>query len=514
MVKRYSSVFGKGKELLTVFVVLLFFNANVNADDNVGLETIVEDFENVTLVDADGQVPANSWTPGVGLSNGWRIINGYIYGNENGDYGLIHSEGGGYGESDYYLTSASTSSNSAYVFIPLRLCGEVGLWCRSTLDPRSTKKSWLKVYEATADGGVLTENELYSVELEKGNSTWQQHSFTIPTQGGGGQIQESVPTDETQGGDDEGKYIAINLVYTDIDSFSATIDSDNPVTPTLTLSASTLDCGTLATEGSLEFSVTSNVTTSVTYSITGADRDAFEVTEAPEVLPAGVEKTVVVKMSASEAGDYQATLKITAGELTEKVTLKGTWEENGQGTDPEEPTADWKGEDFTGLTAIPEGWTIAEGASWTIDEWWIDSAPGLKGSSGFICTPMFTIGQGQTLEFYFQKGMSYGWNSKCTVYYSTDKENWTEVESYNSYTDDGVKSITFPEKGKYYLGLEVNTTTYFDDFRIVGGVTFSFSDIPAIIAAIASGDTSNTYDVNGDGKTDIADIVCILLETE
>lgn len=501
MIKRNSSMLSKGRQLLIVFFALLLFNANINANPTLGsvgsndAEVIAEDFESVTIVDATGQVPANSWTPGVGLSNGWRIIDGYIYANENGDYGLIHSEGSGYGESDYYLTSASTSSNSAYVFIPACLSGEVQLWGRSNLDARSSKKSWLKVYEATAEGGVVTSNMLYSASPEKGNRTWQSHSFTI---------------------EGEGKYIAINLVYTDIDSFNANIyanPGDDPVTASLTLSTDTLDFGTLSTEGTLELSVTSNVSTSVTYAITGADRGAFEVTDAPESLPAGVEKTVRVKMSASEAGEYQATLKITAGELTEKVTLKGTWEENGQGTEPEEPTADWKGEDFSNVNPndnpnIPEGWTVAEGASWSIVDWWIDSAPGLKGSSGFISTPLFTIGKGQTLEFYFQKGLSYGWNSKCTVSISTDKENWTEVESYDSYTDDGVKSITFPSEGKYYLGLNVNTTTYFDDFKIVGGATFGLSDIPAIITAIANG---QAFDVNNDGKTDIGDIIFILM---
>lgn len=471
---------GRGKLLLTLLVFFAFCRTDIYA------ETIEEDFETVTIVDADGQPLTSSWTPGAGLSNGWRIIGGTIYATDNGDYSLVNKAGMGYAMSDYYLTSASTSVNNAYIYIPARLQGQVMLWAKSNLDERSKKTSSLKVYEATADGSVETDVLLYSATPEKGSSVWKPFYFTI---------------------EGEGKYIAINLVYTDIDMFTATIADGTPVEPELTVSTEGLDFGTLSAPATLSFTVKSNVTTSVAFDITGSDRDAFEVVNAPTTLAAGVTKRVEVRMNAPEPGDYKATLKVTAGELTARITLVGVWEE--KTVDPDAPS-DWAGEDFDGLNEIPADWTIAEGSSWTIDDWWTDTNPSLKGFSGFICTPMFTIANGQTLEFYFQKGMSYGWNSYCKVCYSTDKENWTEVDRFDSYTADGTKTITFPALGNYYLGLEINTTTYFDDFKIVGGAPAIQPSVQEVIAAIADGQTSEKYDVNHDGKTDIADIISIL----
>ncbi len=479
MTKLFSSVSGRGKLLLTIMISLSFYATAAYS------ETIEEDFEDVTVVDADGQPLANSWSVGSGLSNGWRVIGGSIYASDNGDYSLIHSEGGGFALSDYYLSSASTSVNNAYLFIPVRLQGDVLLWGRSNLSEKSKRTSTLMVYEATADGDVVTTNLLYSATPEKGSSEWKPFFFNI-------------------GG--EGKYIAINLVYTDIDFLTATIADGSTPEVVLTLSADQLDFGTLSSEATQTFTVRSNVTTSVAFDITGSDHDAFTVTDAPATLPAGVTKTVSVKMSAEEPGDYKATLKITAGEQTKMVILTGTWEEQGDETDPSTP-AYWKGEDFTGLTGIPAEWTIGEGDSWELDDWWTDTAPALKGHSGFIATPAFTISEGQTMEFYFQKGVTYTWNSKCTVYYSTDKKTWTEVETYDDSTDNGVKSIAFPATGKYWLGFSVNAVCYLDDFKIVGGSAPSLPDVSTIMAAIASGQASEACDLNHDGKVDIGDVV-------
>ncbi len=435
------SFFSKSLKVLAFLVAMTIGTVTINA------ETIEENFEDVTIVDAEGNALTSSLTPGSGLSNGWRIIGGTIYANDNGDYGLIHAAGQGFAMSDYYLTSASTSTNSAYVFIPERLQGNVLIWARSNLDERSKKTSSLKVYEATADGEVETSVLLYSASSEKGNSEWKPFQFTID--------------------DSEGKYIALNLVYTDIDDFSATIADGSTVTTVLTVSTESIDFGTLSAEGSQSFTVKSNVTTSVSFRVTGSDSNAFEVINAPTTLAAGLEKTVEVKMNAPEPGDYQARLVITAGEQTKRITLTGTWEEKGDNPDTPDTPAEWTGEDFTGLNNIPATWTIGEDAEWTIDDWWLDSAPALKGFSGSIITPLFTIGDDQALEFYFQKGMSYGWSSKCTVSYSSDKKNWTVVESYDQYSDNGTKTIAFPQPGNYYLKLDISAISYFDDFKIV-----------------------------------------------
>lgn len=440
---------GKAKTAFALFLTLILGTGATSAD------TIEETFEKLTIVDADGNPPANSWTPGSGLSNGWRIIDGTIYANDNGDYGLIHAAGKGFELSDYYFTSASTSVNNAYVFIPTPLQGEVLIWARSNLNASSKKTSSLKVYEATADGKVETSVLLYSAEPEKGVSTWKPFKFTIEDEGG--------------------KYIALNLVYTDIDNFSATTADATTEPAVLTVSTEAIGFGTVSSETTQTFTVKSNVTTSVSFAVTGTGADAFEVTDAPVSLAAGVQNTIGVTMSATEPGDYEATLVITAGEQEKRITLTGTWEEKSD--DPDAPS-DWTGEDFTGLDEIPSDWTIADDAEWTIDDWWLDTCPALKGFSGGILTPMFTIGEDQGLEFYFQKGMTFdNWSSKCTVSYTTDKVRWTEVESYDQYSDNGTKTITFPEPGNYYLELRVNAIAYFDDFRIVELTTTGISEI-------------------------------------
>ena len=429
---------GKAKTAFALFLFLILGTGATSA------ETIEETFEDVTIVDADGNPLASSWASGSGLSNGWRIIGGTLYANDNGDYGLIHATGQGFGMSDYYFTSASTSVNSAYVFIPAPLQGEVLIWARSNLSEKSKKSSSLKVYEATADGTVETGTLLYEATPEKGVTTWKPFQFTIDSEGG--------------------KYIALNLVYTDIDDFTATIADGTTVTAELTVSTEAIDFGTVSEEATQTFNVKSNVTTSVSFTLTGTGADVFEVTDAPATLAAGEQNTVSVKMNASEPGDYEATLVVTAGELTKNITLTGTWEEKND--DPDTPS-DWVGEDFTGLDNIPAEWTIGDGADWTIDDRWLDTAPALKGFSGEIITPMFTIGGDQGMEFYFQKSMSFDWSSKCIVSYSTDKTDWTVAETYDQYSDDGTKTITFPEPGNYYLQLSVNAIAYFDDFRIV-----------------------------------------------
>jgi hypothetical protein len=123
-------------------------------------ETIVEDFEELTIVDADGN-EISGWTPGAGLSNGWKVIGGTLYSSDAGDYQLVHAVEKGFAFTDYYLSSSSTSDNTAYVFIPVKLCGDVKFFLKSNLDERSKKTSYAKVYEATADGTVTT-NLLFS----------------------------------------------------------------------------------------------------------------------------------------------------------------------------------------------------------------------------------------------------------------------------------------------------------------------------------------------------------------
>lgn len=156
-----------------------------------------EDFENLTLTDANGAALTSSLAFGYGLSNGWKIVNGTILtyaGSTN--YGLIKATKKGHEESNGYLEASYGPTNSAYVFIPEQISGTIKFWAKSNLDSRSKKTSSVKIYEANADGTV-TSTVLYSATPTKGSNVWVEHTI------------ENI----------EGKYVAINMVYTDLDDF-------------------------------------------------------------------------------------------------------------------------------------------------------------------------------------------------------------------------------------------------------------------------------------------------------
>ena len=91
-----------------LFTVISFMLGNMT----VHAETIEEGFEEVTLVDAEGNALDNQWSWGYGLSNGWKIIGGTIDTGGNGSYTLVHGTGKGAIYTDYYLTSSSTSKHA------------------------------------------------------------------------------------------------------------------------------------------------------------------------------------------------------------------------------------------------------------------------------------------------------------------------------------------------------------------------------------------------------------------
>lgn len=188
-------------KFLFVFLALFAGASNIYA----------EDFENLTLTDANGAALTNSYSFGYGLSNGWKIVNGTILayaGSTN--YGLVNTTKQGHDESNGYLEASYGATNSAYVFIPEQISGTIKFWAKSNLDSRSKNNSSVKIYEANADGTV-TSTVLYSATPTKGVNTWIEHT-----------VENAA-----------GKYIAINLVRTDLDDFtygdgSSGENPDNP----------------------------------------------------------------------------------------------------------------------------------------------------------------------------------------------------------------------------------------------------------------------------------------------
>lgn len=435
----------KENALLLTFAALLLGCIGANG------KQLTESFEELTLVDANGNALANAWSWGYGLSNGWKIIDGTIDTGGNGNYTLVQAKGKGAVYTDWYLSSGSTSVNNACVFIPTKVTGQVTVWVRSNLNATSKKTSTITIYEATGDG-QLTETVLFFKETEKGNSTWLPVNFNVD--------------------DAEGKYLAFNMVYTDIDEFSATMadgSGDSSVTPSLTASVTSLDFGTLEEKGTQAFTVSSNVATTVSFAITGRDAQVFEIVEAPTVLSSGQSATVSVRMSAEVAGAYEATLTVTAGELGADIALKGIWEVK-EPDETELETADWEGETFVGYhenDAMPTGW-VADG--WYIGEpIMLDTPAAVTFDGGTLITPLFEVVDGGTLHFFFSK-TAIGWNgytNKMVISHSTDKKNWTDVAEYDKYEADGIKTVALPESGRYYVRFVTNSRTYLNDFKVL-----------------------------------------------
>lgn len=295
MQMKITTLFGKGRVLLAAVVALALGAPIASA------ETIFEDFENLTVVDADGNALANSWTAGYGLSNGWKVIGGSIQSGENSyaNFALTKDTGKGWLDSDYYLCSTASSTNSAYMFIPKQLQGDITFYVKSSLSSRSSGTSSVKVYEADAEGNVDTSALLYEATPVKGGN-WLPCTISEVT----------------------GKYIAINLVRCLFDDFTAEVGDGSSVVVTekksitVTAFALTTDCSyanPIVANEENQFSADFNVTVKnngnvnlagedVKVQVETADGVVCGTATATEILAVDGEVVVPVTITA-DAGD-------------------------------------------------------------------------------------------------------------------------------------------------------------------------------------------------------------------
>ena len=445
--KKATSFSCYSKRMLAVMVLLL---GGLTAHAT----QVTEDFENVAIVDDNGNEPTSSLISCAGLSNGWKIIGGYIYYSDNGDYQLVNKAGSGWLYSDRYLSSSSTSMNNAYVFIPVKVIGEVQFFAKSNLDERSKKTSKIMFFEATADG-VVTDNMLYSYEPAKA-SNWLPRSFNIEGE--------------------EGKYIAINMVYADIDDITFNTADGTSVAPLLSISTGSIDFGTIQVATTKTVVIKSNVTTAVTLTLSGEGAEAFTIKDAPTILTANTPTNVTIEFKGTTAATHTAKLDIATSEQEKTVILTGTWEEAPADIQP----TDWKGEDFNTYhegDEMPIGWK-AEG--WGIGEpFLLDTPAVITTSGGTLTTPVFEAASNQSLQFYFSKTaigwLSYG--SKMEISWSADKEQWHVLATYDKTESDGTKTIALPATGSCYVRFVVNDRTYLDDFEVIGGDTTGIEEM-------------------------------------
>lgn len=179
------------RKLTLIIAVLLSFGGARQSFADI----LSEDFESVTLVDADGNPLANAWSFGAGLSNGWKVIDGNIYTSEDAaDYGIWTKAHTG----THSLVAAYGSTNNAFVVIPEQLTGKISFWARKTSSNSSTKGT-VNIFEVVEEEGTYTKvSTLYTNSAL--TTTWTEYSFDLG---------------------DGGTLIAINLVRAAIDDVQA-----------------------------------------------------------------------------------------------------------------------------------------------------------------------------------------------------------------------------------------------------------------------------------------------------
>lgn len=81
-------------------------------------DTMTEGFEDVTVVDAEGNAVSSNYTFGAGLSNGWVVVGGNIcIASDYADFGLWSTANSG----SKSLTAQYGSTNNGVIVIPQQL---------------------------------------------------------------------------------------------------------------------------------------------------------------------------------------------------------------------------------------------------------------------------------------------------------------------------------------------------------------------------------------------------------
>lgn len=279
--------------------MLTFGSFQANAQDETPTEPVAEaevlyseDFENVTLVDQNGEALTNSYSFGYGLSNGWKVVGGTIYGADGStNYGLINSNGKGYDESNGYIEASYGSSNSASLWIPEEFKGEISFYAKPTSERNNGA---ITIYEADAEGNV-TKVALETFTINAGK-TWNEYKFDVA-----------------------GKYIAINMVRAQLDNFVVVAKEDIQVEERKGLEIQSF----FRASEEAEYVVKPNETIEVVFKATVKNTGNVDLT-AEEATVSLLESGVVVAtegaaVKAGEEAEITFTMKYTEAEAGKHV---------------------------------------------------------------------------------------------------------------------------------------------------------------------------------------------------
>lgn len=179
-------------------MLLLTLVAMLGVSNTAWAATLTENFDDVKRLDANGNEITSTWSYGYSLSNGWFVspATNAISASKTMNYGI--AAGGTTGNA---LWAGYGSSNSYYMVIPTMLQGEITF--KACKNQTSTKTSSIKFFEVTESDGVytVTNNQLGETATPT-TASWGDYSINIG---------------------DEGKYIAIHMIYSGLDDFEAEI---------------------------------------------------------------------------------------------------------------------------------------------------------------------------------------------------------------------------------------------------------------------------------------------------
>lgn len=157
---------------LLLSAALMLFCASVQA------ETITEGFEDVSIVDANGNAVTGNYTAGAGLSNGWIVVDGGICkAADYSNFGLWTTAYSG----SVSLTSQYGSSNSAVIVIPAQLTGKISFYTRKTSSSSSTK-GYIDIFEMEKDGDTFKKKSSTSLKYwTLTSTTWDKYEYDLGT---------------------------------------------------------------------------------------------------------------------------------------------------------------------------------------------------------------------------------------------------------------------------------------------------------------------------------------------
>lgn len=434
---------------------------------------VTEDFESVTIVDASGNPVSGNYTAGVGLSNGWKVVGGNIYGSyDYGNYGLWSTAHGG----SKALVAAYGSSNAANVVIPEELSGSLKFYVRRT--STSTKSSYygkLKVYTVEENGSTYTIKSTLKSETISTASQWIEYSVDL--------------------GDDP-VLVAFNLIYLGLDdvTYNTYEAADGPRLQVLqgeqvVKSGAEYNFGLVGEESTVTYTLKNagTQTLSATLSCTGV----YTVSQESVSIEAGESTDVTITLPVSTMGTNEGQLTITPDGLDAfTINLAGI---------VRDPAKIYQ--DFTTTPAdwTMGGWTVNAAGYATIGYNYYYSNTSIS-SNKALQTSLLKVSEGEQLFIRYRKNYNSSYSNGTLCFWaSVDGTTWTKVGDNVTATDYDVWHETtvsgFPTSAKYIA----ISGQYIDIDDFYG---FELSSLP-VMTIVGETVSDNTITQNfGKQKTD------------